>query len=912
MGDLTGSNGKGSKKLLWIGWDGADWEHINPMLDAGLLPTLKQFVNQGTMGNLATMNPMLSPMLWNSAATGKYPDQHGIHGFVEPDLVNGGSRPFSSHSRKCKAVWNICSQSGLKSNVVNWWASHPAEKIDGCVVSNLISGVDPTNPVASAAENLIHPQDRAARYLKNRVLPSEITPEQLLPFCPNAHHIDQETDSRLAMLAKVIAEMLTTHAVATDIMEHEPWDFMAVYYTAIDHFSHGFMGYHPPRMPNVSEQDFEMYKDVVTGCYRFSDMMLERLLSLCDDDTTVVLCSDHGFQSRDLRPLGMPREPAGPAIWHREYGILAMHGPNIKRDALIHGANLIDIAPTLLTVLGLQVGADMQGRPLLEAFENPPEVEYIPSWEDVPGDDGMQREAPDISPEQASELVKQFVALGYIEDPGESREKQATSARVECTYNLARSLIFTGQPQQARDMLSDISHEFPWETRFIVQWIAAANLGGYNQHCVDLIESAYDLKTTPSLQMVVMWCDCKLRLQQIDDNVRATMQNLVPQVKQPMVLMQLARLFLRLRDITQAKTILAGALEIQHENALARMLIARIHYIEGDFDAAIDAALASLALNHRNPRGHLLLAMALTRSGQNEKALTAITTALKISEDHHQSHRWAAVVHHRLGNAEEAAHHRQRGNQIAIQNQASTYRDIKRHSRATQTFPIPEYKSEAQRFAQLDIERPPQVDQRARSGQTRVIVSGLPRSGTSLMMQMLEAGGLPAKTDGQRVADVDNPKGYYEWEDIKRIKHDFRILSAPDLDKKAIKAISMLLPDLPTMHDYKVIFLTRQIEEVVASQVKMLDNSGQQGGDLNETQMAQELAFHRRRSLAWLKQNPRAQHIEISYSDLVKNPQSAVAKIVELLGTELLPNAQEMAGAVDRTLYRQRKQPLTS
>ncbi len=900
---------KGSKKLLWIGWDGADWEHINPMMDAGLLPTLEQFVNQGAMGNLATMNPMLSPMLWNSAATGKYPDQHGIHGFVEPDLINGGSRPFSSHSRQCKAVWNICSQNGLKSNVVNWWASHPAEQIDGCVVSNLISGVDPSDPVASAAKNLIHPEDRASRYLKNRVLPREITAEQLLPFCPNAASIDQDTDSRLAMLAKVIAEMLTTHAVATDIMENEPWDFMAVYYTAIDHFSHGFMNYHPPRMPNVSEQDFELYKDVVTGCYRFSDMMLERLLSLCDADTTVVLCSDHGFQSRDLRPLGMPREPAGPAIWHREFGMLAMHGPGIKKDALIHGANLIDIAPTLLTVLGLPVGEDMQGRPLLEAFENPPDVQYIPSWEDVPGNDGMQREAPDISPEQASELVKQFVALGYIEDPGESREKQRDSARTECSYNLARSLIFTGQPQEARDILSSISHEYPWETRFIVQWIAAANQAGYYQHCIDLIEAAYDLKSTPSLQMVVMWCDCKLRLGQASDSVYETMRELGSRVKQPMVLVQLARLFLRLRDLRSAKETLKHASKIHDENALARSLMARIYYVQGNWGAAIEAALGSLALNHRNPRCHLLLAMALTRSGELEKARTAITTTLKLSGEWHQAHRWAAIVYQRLDDPEQAAFHRQRGNQIATQKQHQSHGDFAIGLRASQRFPVPEFKSEADRYLQLDQERPPRIDSRIRSGQTRVIVSGLPRSGTSLMMQMLEAGGLKAKTDGQRAPDSDNPKGYYEWEAIKRVKHDFRILSTPDLDRKAIKAISMLLPDLPTMHDYKVIFLTRPIEEVVASQSKMLQNNGQTGGDLDLDAMSQELAYHRFRSLAWLKDNPRSEHIEISYAEILDDPNSAVSQIVDFLGEDLLPTSEKMAEAVDRTLYRHRKAP---
>ena len=83
-------------KVLLIGWDGADWEHINPLMDAGLLPTLSSFVEQGTIANLATLQPVLSPMLWNSVATGKFADKHGIYGFVEPDNRSGGARPFSS------------------------------------------------------------------------------------------------------------------------------------------------------------------------------------------------------------------------------------------------------------------------------------------------------------------------------------------------------------------------------------------------------------------------------------------------------------------------------------------------------------------------------------------------------------------------------------------------------------------------------------------------------------------------------------------------------------------------------------------------------------------------------------------------------------------------------------------------
>ena len=82
------------------------------------MPTLDRMINEGVMGNLATLEPILSPMLWNSVATGMLPEKHGIHGFIEPDPVNGGARPYTSTSRKVKALWNILTQSGLKSNII--------------------------------------------------------------------------------------------------------------------------------------------------------------------------------------------------------------------------------------------------------------------------------------------------------------------------------------------------------------------------------------------------------------------------------------------------------------------------------------------------------------------------------------------------------------------------------------------------------------------------------------------------------------------------------------------------------------------------------------------------------------------------------------------------------------------------
>src|SRR5919204_6931706 len=114
-----------AQKVLLVGWDAADWQVILPLLQAGQLPCLQRVVQNGVRGNLATLAPMVSPILWTSIATGKRADKHGILNFVEPDPTGTGIRPVASTSRKVKAVWNILTQAGLRTHVVGWFASHP-------------------------------------------------------------------------------------------------------------------------------------------------------------------------------------------------------------------------------------------------------------------------------------------------------------------------------------------------------------------------------------------------------------------------------------------------------------------------------------------------------------------------------------------------------------------------------------------------------------------------------------------------------------------------------------------------------------------------------------------------------------------------------------------------------------------
>lgn len=183
------------------------------------------------------------------------------------------------------------------------------------------------------------------------------------------------------------------------------------------------------------------------------------------------------------------------------------------------------------------------------------------------------------------------------------------------------------------------------------------------------------------------------------------------------------------------------------------------------------------------------------------------------------------------------------------------------------------------------------------------IVSGLPRSGTSLMMQMLEAGGMELLTDGQRVPDEHNPRGYFEHEGVKHSRNDLSWLD--HAAGKAVKVIHLLLFQLPAARDYRVVFLERDIQEVIASQRAMLKQQGRTGAALSDSKLAEIFESQLTQVRQWLAERANFQTLYVNHSSLIRNSLTAAEQINTFLGGHL--RAAKMADAVDPALYRQRK-----
>lgn len=865
-----------STKTLVVGWDAADWKVLNPLLERGELAVFNRLVERGVIADMATLEPALSPMLWNSIATGKRADEHGILGFTEVDPLTGRVRPVTSTSRRVKALWNILSQNGIRTNVVGWFGGHPAEPIRGICVSegfargcpSLISTPWPMLP------GTVWPASIAQNLEALRIRPQEIDAETFRLFVPLLENVARSKASRLPMLASILAECFTTHAAATWVMENSEWDFMAVYYIGIDHFCHGFMNFHPPKPDWIDEKDFELYRDVVNSGYRLMDLFLARLIELAGPDTTVMVLSDHGFHSDHLRPARIPRVPTGPAAQHRPIGVLAMAGAGIKQDERIYGVNLLDITPTVLSFFGLPAGEDMPGRVLIEAFERAPSLARIPSWEAVEGESGSHPPGYAAPSDDYDRLIEQFVALGYIDPQPDNRDQAAAISRRETKWNLARVHISAWQFEKALEILEELTSESPDRADFVLALAdCQLRLGLYEEAESTVARAAAPAAAVTFLVRGRVAFERRRYRESVDHFLAAAETGSLA----PELYINLGLVWLRLRRWADAENAFTKAIEIDPHSALAHQGMARVRLRQGRPRDAAESALTSIACRHDLPLTHFWLGVALARIGEVPRAIQAFETSLSFHPPLRISHKMLAAIYgaspkgdeHRRAAKEFFRARREELRRMEALRQTARHKAIDRAARRS----VPPSEPS------LDF----------------VIVSGLPRSGTSLMMRILEACGVPVMTDRLRPPDDNNPEGYYEWEPIKRVGAHPEILL--EANGKAIKVISMLLPCLPARHRYKVIFMDRPVEEVAASQSRML------GRPVDDT--AEALRAHRAEILHGARSTPGFEVLIVDYPELVLSPGTWAPALGSFLGIDL--PLETIERIIRPELYRNRR-----
>lgn len=995
----------GSKKLLLIGWDAADWKTLSPMLDEGLMPNLLHLVETGVKGNLSTISPILSPMLWTSIATGKRPYKHGVHGFSEPDPEGNGVRPITNLSRKTKAIWNILNQQGKKCNVVGWWPSHPAEPIDGVMVSNRFQ--QPERDFGQPwvmRPGTVHPPELESKLSEFRIHPQELDEGALLPFIPNAKSVDQTKDRRIYSCAKTLAECSSIHAATTYLMENTEWDFMATYYDAIDHFGHGFMKYNPPKQSWVSDSDFELYKHVVRSGYRYHDMMLGRLLQLAGPETTVILMSDHGFHPDSLRPRHIPNEPAGPAAEHRPFGVFVAAGPGIKKDELVMGASILDLCPTVLNHFQLPVGNDMDGQVLSSIFEQPTKVARIESWDEVDGphDAGLHPANTRLDPMESKAAIDQLVALGYIEEPDEDSALAVKKTVRELSYNLARSYADGNQLHDASDQLEQLYEQWPQESRFGVMLfhvqLGLNQVTQARETLQQVIERKAENATLARKEMEEIQQQLKAHAEakagelaeakQVDpaeaptnaptkdpdkapatpsgqrDEIEKKLFAKIPQLRRQanvnphaiaflegtllhaegkfeeavqsfqkadaaepnsgqMLHLKIGEVQLEMRRFKLAKQSFERVLDWDPVNPQARCGLAQAFLKLKMPKKAAEQARLSVGQTFHNPTGHFILGVALNRCGKSSDAIKSLELAVRQNPVFPLAHQVLSFLYSRqIDGGENAERYRELARQARQR--------VLEYSRGERPQDRHQFRSalraendaisieNAYRDAMQSLEEFAEKTRDCSVGKDVVtVVSGLPRSGTSMAMQMLSAGGMPILQDDHRPADESNPRGYLELEHAKSLgSRKPKLDWLAEAEGKGFKLVAQLLPNLifklktdpetPALElSYRIVMMHRPLDEVIASQQKLLDRLGKSdpsvdGLVVKRAYLAQLSRVHER-LVQWSKDFPtRLAVLPIGYHDALADPSKTAQRINEFVGGRL--DVAAMEATIDRGL----------
>jgi len=420
-----GGNPARPAPLMLVGWDGADWKLLDPLMQRGLLPNLSSLVARGRTWNLETVQPMISPLIWTTLATGRSPVDHGVADFQELDPKTRARFPISGWSRKVPAIWNVASAKGLKVGVVGWWATWPAERVDGFFVSDRAAPVLFPAEVLSGSPALTWPEGLAdgIRLVGRR----EGTPG--FDEVSQALRVTRAEFDAAVAANKGLADPITGYQkilgstrvyarTALDLYDKEKPDLLMVYFEGTDEIGHLLARFTPPKLPAVSEEDFRKYEGGVAAYFQEADRILGEFLKRAEKaGANLVLLSDHGFKWGSARPSTSSSIQFDTAfLWHESPGILAAAGPAFPAAAARGKAGIFDVTPTLCRLLGLPGDPAFEGRPVSGlAAGRVPVAPAAVSWARTFKVERLAvRASSDVDRKAGEEFTKKLISLGYL------------------------------------------------------------------------------------------------------------------------------------------------------------------------------------------------------------------------------------------------------------------------------------------------------------------------------------------------------------------------------------------------------------------------------------------------------------------------------------------------------------------
>ncbi|MFO8007564.1 MAG: alkaline phosphatase family protein [Candidatus Brocadiia bacterium] len=460
-GDRPTKEGGKEMKTLLVGIDGLSWNVLSGLVRDGHMPHMRSFIENGVSGQMDNLGQSNSPVIWTTVATGKLAAEHQVLDFTDlfprPGRIKEflfrkmpflgrkflarlgwafESRVGSTH-RRCKALWNVFSDMGRSVGVGGWWATYPAEPVNGFVVSDQanyyrlkinkdVGAITLKEEDLSGLRGTVYPE------LSREVIASwhPLDEEGLLQFASRFTDLDDDAQRRFRELSThrkgeplsvlkfgIYIDQFTLVSFKQMLLRQEEQpDLLAVYFGGVDGPSHAFWKYtFPEQFPSLSPEEKSGFETVLPRYYEWMDDVLGELLAVVDREQTVaIVLSDHGFEAADEQKARI-----GISGTHENApnGVFLMNGPGVETGKEVD-ARSIDFAPTLLYLAGLPVADDMPGRVLAAALTEEFRESYppaaVPTYE--VGDGSLPRAVAGREPSEADEAIKDHLrALGYIE-----------------------------------------------------------------------------------------------------------------------------------------------------------------------------------------------------------------------------------------------------------------------------------------------------------------------------------------------------------------------------------------------------------------------------------------------------------------------------------------------------------------
>jgi len=389
------------------------------------MPNWKRLTAEGYSARLQSFFPLISPILWTTAATGVAPDIHRVLDFQEVEPKTGRKVPITGFSRAVPAVWNVASAGGRRVGVVGWWATHPAEEVNGSFVSDhaspilfdalSLSGVAFPAPLEAGVAEVVR---REARVAAGDLAAYIEAPSSEVEAALSG---GAGMENPIVALSRILAATRITQRIARDLYDRDLPELEAVYFEGTDEVGHLFAPFTPPRTDcaSVSEADFSKYRRVVETYYSAIDRILGQWMRRAEEDgATLLVHSDHGFKWGADRPCGFASGSwSTAAFWHRPEGVLAAWGRRVVPSPERSRASLFDVAPTVLALQDLPADSRMPGSPLRAPFS---ELPSVPKRDVFSGLVVRRVAAATMSAEQSSEYARKLLALGYL-SPGQAQ-----------------------------------------------------------------------------------------------------------------------------------------------------------------------------------------------------------------------------------------------------------------------------------------------------------------------------------------------------------------------------------------------------------------------------------------------------------------------------------------------------------